>query len=106
MSIWGAYDGLEAASLASLSLLPLLPVEASLRWVLCELPVLVLVWRGGGVGREAGRLAGAESVTGGDWTGMGAALAAAMERERRLSAASDCGTVSSMAGKGADDVRP
>lgn len=53
--------------------------------------MLVLIWTGGGLGRESGRLAGAESVGGGDCRGTGAALAAAMERERRLSAASDCG---------------
>lgn len=100
----GAYEGLEAASRASLSLLPRFPVEASLRWVLCELPVLVLVWTGGGLGRASGRLARAES--GG--RGMGLTLAAAMERESRLSAAASfCTTVSTMGGqKEGEDVHP
>lgn len=58
--------------------------------------MLVLVWTGGGLGRASGRLARAES--GG--RGMGLTLAAAMERESRLSAAASfCRTVSTMGGR-------
>ena len=71
------HDGRVAASRASLSLRRGRPVDASRRCDLWAPVVDARDWKAGGL------------PSGGWWSGMGASEAAAIERERRLAAASD-----------------
>lgn len=81
------HDGLAAASRASLSLLRVFPVDASLLCVLwlpmLELTCIAVAPRPAPLSRRP-----SEDVERW-WRGTGSAVAAAMERERRLVAASD-----------------